>query len=151
MSRIELCFTEDTFTYETLMRVMATDITSGGQISIEAMTKMLSEARTRFMYSHDILEVQSDFDGLLYTDLASQYISRVVAHEELIFEVGLINPNQYGGDIAIRVTRRDSGEVVVQAKFGFVCYNFYTCEIIPLTEPIKKLIKSSQDKFKTAV
>ena len=61
MSRIELTFTEDTFTYETLMRVMATDITNGGQISIEAMTKMLSEARTRFMYSHDIL------DCLLYT------------------------------------------------------------------------------------
>ena len=147
MSRVELTFPEDAYTFETLMRVMSTDITSGGQISIEAMTKMLSEARTRFMYAHDIMEVQSDFDGVLYTDLASQYISRVVAHEELIFEVGLINPNRYGGDIAIRVTRRDSGDVVVRAKFGFVCYNFYTCETIPVTEPIQKLIKMSNDQL----
>ena len=139
MSRIRLNFDDRVFTYETLIRVWATDITVGAQASPEAMVTMLSEARARYLNAQGIMEVESDFDGILITDLATEFVSRALAHQELIFEVGLSGKNKYGGDIVIRVTRREDGSDVMRAKFGFVCYNFYTNQVIPVTEKINKL------------
>ncbi len=101
------------------------------------MISMISEARARFLYQFGIEEVSVNDVGIIVTDLATTYRREAFARETLVFEVGLMDLNKYGGDIIFRITKAESGELVALAKSGFVFYNFLAAKVTPMPEDFR--------------
>ena len=57
------------------------------------------EARARFLYEYGVRETESDGSGIIVTDLATTYRAEAHARDLLVFEVGVMDFNKYGGDI----------------------------------------------------
>lgn len=129
MARLHLEFPEDQFYFTTQLTVRITDINSGKHLANDSMVSMISEARARFLYQFGIEEVSINNVGIIVTDMATTYLKEAFAREELIFEVGLMDLNKYGGDIIFRITKSESGALVALAKSGFVFYNFSDAKV----------------------
>ena len=70
-------------------------------------------------------------------DLLADEIEEAFARDPLIFEVGLMDLNKYGGDIIFRITKAVGGELVALAKSGFVFYHFTTSSVAPMPEDFR--------------
>lgn len=147
MAQEALKFADDVFVFETVMRVRSTEITIGRQVSIEAMTSMLSEATARFFYAQGIKEINAVYHGLLVTDSCCQFLSRAKAREELLFEVGATNLTEKSGDIAIKVTRMHDASMVVLAKFGFVNFDYRSNKVVALDDTVKEALTPNVNSF----
>ena len=130
-------FPEDQFYFTTQLTVRITDINSGKHLANDSMISMISEARARFLYQFGIEEVSVNDVGIIVTDLATTYRREAFARETLVFEVGLMDLNKYGGDIIFRITKAESGELVALAKSGFVFYNFLAAKVTPMPEDFR--------------
>lgn len=144
MARVELNFDETVFIFETVMRIRSTEMGIGQQLRAESMIELFSEARARFLYAKNLREIDSNYFGILITDVCTQYLSRVHAREELLFEVGLADMNPYGGDFVIRASRMYDGSVVALGKFGFVYYNYLTGSVAELDKQLKQLFSNHE-------
>jgi acyl-CoA thioesterase FadM len=69
------------------------------------MISMISEARARFLFEFGIRETAQDGIGIIVTDLATTYKAEGHARDQLLFEVGVMDFNKYGGDITFRISR----------------------------------------------
>src|SRR5690606_20010588 len=107
MARLHLEFPEDQFYFTTQLTVRITDINSGKHLANDSMVSMISEARARFLYQFGIEEVSVNDVGIIVTDLATTYRREAFARETLVFEVGLMDLNRYGGDIIFRITKAE--------------------------------------------
>ena len=54
------------------------------------------------------------------------------ARDQLLFEVGVMDFNTYGGDITFRITRPVDGSLVAMAKSGFVFFNYKLGKVVPM-------------------
>jgi acyl-CoA thioesterase FadM len=59
------------------------------------------------------------------------YRAEAHARDVLTFEVGVMDFNQYGGDIIFRITR-PATKLVAMAKYGFVFFNYKTSKVTPM-------------------
>lgn len=132
MARLKLEFPEDQYYYFTQLTVRVTDINSANHLGNDSMISMISEARARFLFEFGITETQEDHIGLIVTDLATTYKTEAYARDHLLFEVGVMDFNKYGGDITFRITRPRDNALVAMAKSGFVFFNFETKQVIPM-------------------
>ncbi|MNZ56722.1 hypothetical protein D3C78_746750 [compost metagenome] len=138
MARLHLELPEDGFRYSTRMTVRSTEINAGKHLGNDALISLLSEARSRFLFAHGIDE-GGDADGLgiIVTDLANLYKAEARARDELLFEVGLMDLNRYGGDITFRVSRPADGTLVALAKNGFVFFDYRAGKVAPMPETFR--------------
>ena len=138
MARLHLELPEDGFRYSTRMTVRSTEINAGKHLGNDALISLLSEARSRFLFAHGIDE-GGDADGLgiIVTDLANLYKAEARARDELLFEVGLMDLNRYGGDITFRVSRPADGTLVALAKNGFVFFDYRAGKVAPMPEAFR--------------
>ena len=102
MARLQLDFSQQQFRYQTPMTVRSTDINAANHLSNDAMISMISEARARFLFDHGIRETAESGPGIIVTDLATMYRAEAHARDQLLFEVGVMDFNKYGGDIIFR-------------------------------------------------
>ena len=102
MARLTLEFPEDQFCYSTHLTVRVTDINAANHLGNDSMISMISEARARFLFEFGIEETQEDGTGIIVTDLATTYRAEAHARDQLLFEVGVMDFNTYGGDITFR-------------------------------------------------
>ncbi|CEA05218.1 thioesterase-like protein [Pseudomonas saudimassiliensis] len=137
MARLHLEFPEDQFYFTTQLTVRITDINSGKHLANDSMVSMISEARARFLYQFGIEEAGVSDVGIIVTDLATTYLKEAFARETLVFEVGLMDLNKYGGDIIFRITKADNGDLVALAKSGFVFYHFHSAKVAPMPEDFR--------------
>lgn len=137
MARLTLEFPEDQFYFTTQLTVRITDINAGKHLANDSMISMISEARARFLYQFGIEEVGKNDTGIIVTDLATTYKREAFARDRLIFEVGLMDLNKYGGDIIFRITKAPDGELVALAKSGFVFYDFITSKVALMPEDFR--------------
>jgi len=119
MARLQLEFPEDQYCYTTQLTVRVTDINAANHLGNDSMISMISEARARFLFEFGIEETQDDGVGIIVTDLATTYRTEAHARDQLLFEVGVMDFNKYGGDITFRITRPRDGALVAMAKSGF--------------------------------
>lgn len=131
MARIALDIPSDQLFYKTRQTVRSTDINGSGHLGNQAMISMISEARTRFMFYYGIRE-SSEEVGTMVTDLATVYKSEAFVRDRLLFEMGLMDLNKYGGDIIFRITRPETETLIALAKCGFVFYNYKERHIEPM-------------------
>ena len=137
MARLHLELPEDQFYFTTQLTVRVTDINSGKHLANDSMISMISEARARFLYQFGIEDASANNVGTMVTDLATTYRREAFARETLVFEVGLMDLNKYGGDIIFRITKLDTEELVALAKSGFVFYNFLAGKVTPMPEDFR--------------
>ncbi|KIF83157.1 thioesterase family protein [Noviherbaspirillum autotrophicum] len=134
MARLTLEFPEDQYLYSTQLTVRVTDINGANHLGNDSMISMISEARARFLFEFGIEETQGDGTGIIVTDLATTYKTEAHARDQLLFEVGVMDFNKYGGDITFRITRPRDGALVAMAKSGFVFFNYRSKKVVPMPE-----------------
>jgi acyl-CoA thioesterase FadM len=134
MARLILTFPEDQYYYTTLLTVRVTDINAGNHLGNDSMISMISEARARFLFEYGVSETEGDGTGIIVTDLATTYRAEAHARDQLLFEVGVMDFNKYGGDIIFRVTRPRDKTLVAMAKQGFVFFNYKTSQVVVMPE-----------------
>jgi acyl-CoA thioesterase FadM len=132
MARLKLEFPEDQYCYSTHLTVRVTDINSANHLGNDSMISMISEARARFMFEFGIEENRGDGVGIIVTDLATTYRTEAHARDQLLFEVGVMDFNKYGGDITFRITRPRDNALVAMAKSGFVFFNYKSKQVVPM-------------------
>lgn len=132
MARLTLEFPEDQFCYTTHLTVRVTDINGANHLGNDSMISMISEARARFLFEFGIEETSPEGVGILVTDLATTYKAEAHARDQLLFEVGVMDFNKYGGDITFRITRPADDRLVAMAKSGFVFFSFRDSQVVPM-------------------
>ena len=132
MARLQLLFPEDQFYYTTLMTVRTTDINAANHLGNDSMISMISEARARFLFEFGVAETERDGTGIIVTDLATTYRAEAHARDSLLFEVGVMDFNKYGGDITFRITRPKDKVLVAMAKQGFVFYDYQASRVVAM-------------------
>ena len=137
MARLHLTFPEDQYCYTTLLTVRVTDINAGNHLGNDSMISMISEARARFLFEFGVLEAERDGTGIIVTDLATTYRAEAHARDQLLFEVGVMDFNKYGGDITFRVTRPKDKALIALAKQGFVFYDYIAKRVAPMPEAFR--------------
>ncbi|ELA08955.1 thioesterase-like protein [Moraxella macacae 0408225] len=144
MSNLENEFGAESFVFETVMRVRHTEIGIGQHLTIDAMVALLAEVRARFLFSKGIKEINAEYQGFVITDVATHFISRAKAREELLFEVGVQNLTERGGDFIFKVTRMYDGSDVARAVMGFVAYDYRLNQEIPLTGALRNAVEAKE-------
>lgn len=132
MARLKLDFPDDLFIFSTQLTVRVTDINGANHLGNDSMISMISEARARFLFDYGLQETGADGLGIIVTDLATTYKAEAHARDQLVFEVGVMDFNQYGGDIVFRITRPRDARLVALAKYGFVFFNYNTSQVTPM-------------------
>ncbi|MDH4872825.1 thioesterase family protein [Pseudomonas sp. BN515] len=138
MARLTLNFPEDQYCYSTHLTVRVTDINGANHLGNDSMISMISEARARFLFEFGISETTEDGIGIIVTDLATTYRAEAHARDQLLFEVGVMDFNKYGGDITFRITRPADGKLVAMAKSGFVFFNYHESRVVPMPEGFRQ-------------
>ncbi|MFJ1258042.1 thioesterase family protein [Cupriavidus sp. CuC1] len=137
MARLDLEFPEDQYCYSTHLTVRVTDINSANHLGNDSMISMISEARARFLFdlrTGDTEDAETDQVGIIVTDLATTYRNEAHARDQLLFEVGVMDFNRYGGDITFRITRPADLALVAMAKSGFVFFSYERKQVVPMPE-----------------
>jgi acyl-CoA thioesterase FadM len=137
MARLLLEFPEDQYCYTTLLTVRVTDINAGNHLGNDSMISMISEARARFLFEFGVAETERDGTGIIVTDLATTYRAEAHARDQLLFEVGVMDFNKYGGDIIFRISRPKDRKMIAMAKQGFVFYNYKTSQVVAMPEDFR--------------
>ena len=137
MARLQLNFPEDQFYYSTPISVRVTDINAANHLGNDSMISMISEARARFLFEFGVAETERDGTGIIVTDLATTYRAEAHARDQLLFEVGVMDFNKYGGDITFRVTRPRDRTLVAMAKSGFVFFNYKTSQVVVMPDEFR--------------
>lgn len=137
MARLQLTFPEDQYCYTTLLTVRVTDINAANHLGNDSMISMISEARARFLFEYGVAETERDGTGIIVTDLATTYRAEAHARDQLLFEVGVMDFNKYGGDIIFRITRPKDKKSIAMAKQGFVFYNYKASQVVAMPEEFK--------------
>lgn len=137
MARITLAFPDDQFCFSTLLTVRVTDINGAKHLGNDSMVSMLSEARARFLREHGVRDSDEGQVGTIVTDLVATYKAEAHAHDKLMFEVGVMDFNNYGGDIIFRVSRPADNRLIAMAKYGFVFYNYQSGQVVPMAEEFR--------------
>jgi len=137
MARLQLEFPEDQTCFSTQMTVRVTDINGANHLGNDSMISMISEARARFLSEFGVQETERDGTGIIVTDLATTYRAEAHAHDQLVFEVGVMDFNKYGGDITFRITRPRDQVLVAMAKSGFVFFNYKLSQVVPMSDEFR--------------
>ena len=138
MARLKLEFPEDQYYYSTTLTMRVTDINGANHLGNDSMISMISEARARFLYEFGIRdEDDGEVTGIIVTDLATTYRTEAYARDQLLFEVGVMDFNKYGGDITFRITRVHDQALVAMAKSGFVFFNYRSRRVVEMSEAFR--------------
>ena len=137
MARLQLNFPEDQFCYFTPMSVRVTDINAANHLGNDSMISMISEARARFLFEFGVAETERDGTGIIVTDLATTYRAEAHARDQLLFEVGVMDFNKYGGDMIFRITRPRDRKLIAMAKSGFVFYNYKSSQVVAMPDDFR--------------
>ena len=65
------------------------------------------------------------------------YRAEAHARDQLVFEVGVMDFNKYGGDIIFRVTRPADRTLIAMAKSGFVFFNYLASQVVAMPDDFR--------------
>lgn len=132
MARIKLTYPDDVFDFSTTLTVRFDDINIGNHLANERLVALLGEARSQFLASRGLTDTGgSDQPGSIVADLAVSFRAEARLRDVLRIEVGVVEPNRYGGDLVYRVTRPLDRTVIAVAKTGIVFFDYAAGRIAP--------------------
>lgn len=142
MARVKLDYSQVVFCYSTTMDVRFDDINIGYHLGNDRLVSLLGEARSRFLESRGLSELGSP--GVIVSDLVVQYKAEGRLRDRLRFDIGIADPNRYGGDIVYRVVREAHGQAtaVAAAPPGSAPANETPANETPAKETVIALAKT---------
>jgi acyl-CoA thioesterase FadM len=150
MARLVLDFPSDIFCFAVQLTVRTTDINAANHLGNDSMISMISEARALFLHEFGVDEAAARAapdgarTGIIITDLATTYKAEAHARDQLWFDIGVMDFNKYGGDIAFRIHRPQDGVLIAMAKYGFVFFDYTAGKVTPMPD-------SFRSKFPNAI
>ena len=118
MARITLDYPDDIYTFSTSMTVRTGELNHGNHLGFDQLVSLIGHARFLFLDEHGIDEL--DDPAIIVGDLAAVYRAEAFRKDALRFDVGLADPNPYGGDMVYRITRPADSTLIAMAKTGVV-------------------------------
>ncbi|MBV8679658.1 MAG: thioesterase family protein [Aquitalea sp.] len=125
MARIKIALPEQ-FIYETMLEVRISDINYGGHMANDAILRLAHEARLRFLKSLGYSELDVEGVGIIMADAAVMYRAEAFHGDQLLFRLGLADPNPYGLDIVYQAIDGNNGKEVARLKTGIVFFDYQT-------------------------
>jgi acyl-CoA thioesterase FadM len=86
----------------------------------------------QYYFSTQLTVRVTDINGANHLGNDSMISMISEARARFLFEFGVMDFNQYGGDITFRITRPRDGKLVAMAKSGFVFFNYKTSQVTPM-------------------
>ncbi|WP_221798360.1 acyl-CoA thioesterase [Oceanobacter mangrovi] len=123
MARVKLELPE-TLDFSVDLDIRVSDINYGNHLGNDRMVSLLHEARLRYLRHFDFAELDIDGLGLMVTDLVVVFRAESFIGEVLTFDIGLTDFNKYGCDVVYRVSNKDNGKLVAEAKTGIVFFDY---------------------------
>ncbi len=133
MARVTIEMPEH-FGYATELPVLIGFINRGDHMANEALVALLNEARGRFMADRGVQEYRASGQLFINADLAVVYRSEARYGETLRIEVAGCDPHKYGCSIVYRVTERDTGRLIAEARTGHLLFDPASGRPVPVTE-----------------
>lgn len=119
--------------------VRTTDLNYGGHLGNDRMLALIHEARTAFLASHDMTELECAGVSLIMGDAAVVYKSEAFAGDGLEIEVAAGEPGRSGFRLFYRVTRPSDRRLVALAETGMVCFDYKNQKIARLPEDLRSI------------
>jgi acyl-CoA thioesterase FadM len=143
MARVKLQLPEN-FAFSTELAVRITDLNYGGHLGNADTLVLLHEARVRFLKSHGYSEVDVEGFGTIMLDAVILFKSQAFAGDVLVADVTAADFSRIGCDIFYRLTNKETGVVVAEAKTGVSVFDYENQKRVSPPEAfVKKL--SNQD------
>ncbi len=133
MSVQEVVVEESEFVFETVMRVRNTEVGVGQYLTIDSLTSILTEAKSRFFYSKGIEDMNEDSQGLIVTDVVINFPEMVSAKEELLIEVGVPKINKKQAIMKFRVNHMHNMTIIAKACMTLVNFDFNKDKVVPMS------------------
>lgn len=132
---------ESEFVFETVMRVRSTEVDFGQHLTIESLSLILAEARARFFYTKEIKAVNSDYQGLVVTDVAINFPSVVLTREELLIEMGISSLTEMKATMHFKVSRMHDGSVVAKASASLCNFDYRNNRMVKMSPQMKQALE----------
>ncbi len=133
MSVQEIVVKDSEFVFETVMRVRNTEVGVGQYLTIDALTSILTEAKSRFFYSKGIDDINDDSQGLIINDIAINFPQMVRVKEELLIEVGVPKINKKQATMKFRVNHMHNMTIVAKACMTLVNFDFHKHKVVAMS------------------
>src|SRR5476649_706654 len=91
----------------------------------------------QYCYTTQLTVRSTDINGANHLGNDSMISMISEARAQLLFEVGVMDFNKYGGDITFRITRPRDGTLVAMAKSGFVFFDYALGKVVPMSEAFR--------------
>ncbi len=129
----EVVVKESEFVFETVMRVRNTEVGVGQYLTLDSLTSILTEAKSRFFSSKGIEDMDEESQGLIITDIAINFLEMVRAKEDLLIEVGVPKINKKQAMMKFRVNHMHNMTIIAKASMTLVNFDFNKDKIVPMT------------------
>ena len=119
--------------------VRTTDLNYGGHLGNDKVLALIHEARTAFLASHDMTELECGGVSLIMGDAAVVYKKEAFAGEQLDIAVAAGEPGRSGFRLFYRITRPSDRAQIALAETGMVTYDYKAQKIVRLPEELRAL------------
>ena len=123
MTRIKIDLPE-TFIFTTEIPVRITDLNYGNHLANDAILSLLHEARVQFLEHYGWTEKDVAGVRIIMSDCAIRYRSEGFYGDVLVIKVAVQDFSRVGCDLVYRVTEKESGRPIADAKTGIVFYDY---------------------------
>jgi len=141
MSRVELEL-PDQFLFRMEIPVRISDINYGNHLGNDAVLSLMHEARLQFLAQYGFRESDVGGAGVIMVDSVITYLSQAFYGDLLAIEVTVADLNKYGFDLFYRITNVRTGQEVVRAKTGMLCFDYAKGRVVSVPQAFKGIVSS---------
>ena len=123
MARIKISYPEKTI-HEHDTRIRIGDLSSSGHLGFDSLVMILNDASNEFFLSNGIVRGNRNGRGVIYTELAVNYLNEAFYGDTLQIEIAVSDVGSKGFDLFFRVNSTDKGKVVAVAKIGVLFFDY---------------------------
>ncbi len=138
MSRIKLRL-PDMVHYCTEIEVRIADINYGNHMSNDCYLKYMQESRLRFLASHGYSELNLAGTSVIMGDTAIVFKKECFYKDILLIEITVAGFGSRSFDLFYRFKRKETVEIVCEAKTGMVCYDYINRKTTAVPEEFSRL------------
>jgi YbgC/YbaW family acyl-CoA thioester hydrolase len=143
MARIKLDLPQE-FSFATEIAVRITDLNYGGHVGNDTVLSLVHEARMHFLQHHGYAELNPGGVSLIMSDVAIQYKSELFYGDRLKVYISAFDFGRVGFDIAYKLVKNETEQVVALAKTGMVCFDYQLRKTVAVPESFAAKLTSSK-------
>ncbi|MFI5222452.1 MAG: acyl-CoA thioesterase [Bacteroidia bacterium] len=145
MSRIKLQL-PSTFIFSTEIPVRISDINYGNHLSNDAYLSLMHEARMLFFKHFGYSEMNLAGTSVIMGDVAIVFKKECFYGDVLNIEVTAAEFGSRNFDLYYRFTKKETNELVCEAKTGMVCFDYKERKTVAVPEEFMRFFNTTQRK-----